>query len=354
MAIEKRIKNGVVVSYRAKVYYKGKRFIGNRRSTKKEAELDEINKKRDLLTGNYLDETKKTLDQCFDDYLLLLAPKRLSFKALENTKSLYKKHIQPDFGFRLMTTIKPLEVQRLLTKKEIELANSTIIKIYTLLNQMYKMMINWGELKINPIDGVTKPRPNYKKKKTWTKEECHQFLQEAESYQSYPAFWLALQFGLRLGEVQGLQWKNIDLDNKILHVEQAYHEEEKKLGGLKTDASYRSISISVQQAHFLQEKKKQSSDNDLVAPNVKGEFLMKGNIRRAMEVICKRSRVPKITFHELRHTHATLLLEMNEHPKIVQQRLGHVKVETTMDIYSHVRPQVNQESAQRFSDFFEK
>lgn len=66
------------------------------------------------------------------------------------------------------------------------------------------------------------------------------------------------------------------------------------------------------------------------------------------------SNFPNITFRELRHTHATLMLEMNEHPKIVQQRLGHVKVETTLDIYSHVRPQVHQESAQRFSDFFEE
>lgn len=81
--------------------------------------------------------------------------------------------------------------------------------------------------------------------------------------------------------------------------------------------------------------------------------MMKRNIRHSMKRICERAGVKRITFHELRHTHATLLLEMNEHPKVVQQRLGHAKAETTINIYSHVRPQVHQDSAQRFSDFFE-
>lgn len=81
--------------------------------------------------------------------------------------------------------------------------------------------------------------------------------------------------------------------------------------------------------------------------------MMKGNIRKTMQRICERAGVKLITFHELRHTHATLLLEMNEHPKVVQQRLGDAKAETTLNIYSLVRPQVHQDSAQRFSDFFE-
>ncbi|MGY3773318.1 tyrosine-type recombinase/integrase [Tetragenococcus solitarius] len=82
--------------------------------------------------------------------------------------------------------------------------------------------------------------------------------------------------------------------------------------------------------------------------------MIKSNVKRARIQICKRAEVPSITFHELRHTHTTLMLEMNEHLKIEQQRLGHVKVESTLDIYSHVKPQIHQESAECFSDFFEK
>ena len=283
--------------------------------------MDELNLKRDFLTGSYFEESRKTLDNSFDDYMLLLAPKRLSYRALANAKYNYEKHIKLEFGHRQLASIRSLELQKFLTQKESELANATIIKLYTLLNQIYKMMINWNELSENPLEGVVKPTPNPKEKTTWTKEECQKFLSVAKDYQSYMAFWLALQFGLRLGEVVGLQWKNIDLENNVLYVEEAYHEDQKKLGRLKTRASKRSIPISTQQANFLVHyKKNQSPVSSVVASNSIGGFLMKRNVRRSMELICKRAVVPKITFHELRHTHATLMLEMNEHPKIVQQR----------------------------------
>ncbi len=354
MAVEKNKEKGIVVAYRSNVYYKGKRYLGARRNSKKEAELDELEQKRDLLTGNHLEESRKTLDDGFDDYMTLVAPKRLGSTALMGAKSYYKNHIQPVFGFREMVGIKSIEIQKFLVKKENELANSTIIKLYTLINQIYKMMIRWNELKTNPLDGVQKPQPNYKEINTWTKEECHKFLSVAQEYQSYMAFWLALQFGLRFSEVLGLQWKNIDFKNKTLHVEQAYHELEKDLGRLKTDSSRRSIPISEQQAEFLEQyKEKQKPKSDIVVANAQGNFMMKRNVRRAMKRICERAGVKEITFHELRHTHATLMLEMNEHIKIVQQRLGHVKAETTVNIYSHVRPQVHHDSAQRFSNFFE-
>ncbi len=207
-------------------------------------------------------------------------------------------------------------------------------------------MIQWGELKSNPLEGVQKPPPNYKEKETWTKEESHKFLSVAEEYQGYIAFWLALQFGLRFSEVLGLEWKNIDFKSKVLHVQQAYHELEKELGRLKTKSSRRSIPVSDHQIEFLRQyKERQSPKSNIVAANSHGDFMMKRNVRRAMNRICERAGVKQITFHELRHTHATLMLEMNEHVKIVQQSLGHVKAETTIDIYSHVRPQVHQDSA---------
>src|SRR5699024_7051184 len=162
--------------------------------------------------------------------------------------------------------------------------------------------------------------------------------------------WLALQFGLRFSEILGLQWKNIDFKNKILHVEQAYHEPEKELGRLKTNASRRSISMSDQQVEFLKEykekqtpksdivvansqgkqayhetekqcgrlktnasrrsismsdqqvlflkeyKEKQTPKSDIVVANSQGNYMMKRNVRRAMNRICERAEVKQITF----------------------------------------------------------
>src|SRR5699024_11881888 len=123
----------------------------------------------------------------------------------------------------------------------------------------------------------------------------------------------ALRFRLLFYEIRGLQRKNIDFKNKILHVEQAYHEPDKELGRIKTNASRRSISMSDQQVEFLKEyKEKQTPKSDIVVANSQGNYMMKRNVRRAMNRICERAEVKQITFHELRHTHATLLLEMNE------------------------------------------
>ncbi len=108
--------------------------VGKRRITKKEAELDELEQKRNLLTGNHVEETLKTLDHGYDDYMTLVAPKRLGNTALKAAESYYKNHIQPEFGFREMTSIKSIEIQKFLVKKEKGLSNSTIIKLYTLMN----------------------------------------------------------------------------------------------------------------------------------------------------------------------------------------------------------------------------
>src|SRR5699024_2075920 len=112
MAIEKLKEKGIIVAYRSNVYYKGKQNTGTRRQSKKEAELDELEKKRDLLTCNHLKESQKRLDDRCDDYLTLVAPKRLGLSALQSAESYYKKHTQPGFGFREMARIKSTEVQK--------------------------------------------------------------------------------------------------------------------------------------------------------------------------------------------------------------------------------------------------
>src|SRR5690625_2439958 len=196
-------------------------------------------------------------------------------------------------------------------------------------------MIQWGELKNNPLDGVEKPQPNYKEIQTWTREEAQKFLKIAKEYQAYMAYWLALNFGLQFSEVLGLEWKNIDFTNRLLHVRQAYHdlvfnppifisiswyaclllhvrqayhEIEMKIGGLKTRSAYRTLPISEQQFKTLKEHKESQKPNiSLVVSTKDGNFMMKRNIRHSMKRICERAGVKLITFHELRHTHATLL-----------------------------------------------
>nr|WP_286680173.1 site-specific integrase [Tepidanaerobacter sp. EBM-49] len=85
-----------------------------------------------------------------------------------------------------------------------------------------------------------------------------------------------------------------------------------------------------------------------------GEPFQPDYISQTFKSIIRKLKLPDITFHDLRHTHATLLLEQGVHPKIVQERLGHSTISMTLDTYSHVLPNIHQEAANKMDDIFDK
>ncbi|WP_374701184.1 tyrosine-type recombinase/integrase [Thalassobacillus sp. C254] len=89
-------------------------------------------------------------------------------------------------------------------------------------------------------------------------------------------------------------------------------------------------------------------DHGLVISTADGKPIRPDNLRRHFLRLIELADVPRIRFHDLRHTHATLLLQMGEHPKIVSERLGHSKVSVTLDVYSHVIPDMQKRTADAF------
>ena len=92
------------------------------------------------------------------------------------------------------------------------------------------------------------------------------------------------------------------------------------------------------------------SDDDLVSSHYNGKPLLPNSVSYAWEKLANRTGLKGIRFHDARHTHASLLLKQNVHPKIVQERLGHASVQITLDLYSHVAPGLQQAAANRFDD----
>ena len=92
-------------------------------------------------------------------------------------------------------------------------------------------------------------------------------------------------------------------------------------------------------------------DNGLVISTSIGTPVLQHNVRMTMQRIVKKSGVPQIRFHDLRHTHATLLLKQGVHPKVVQERLGHADIQTTLNVYSHVVPGLQEAAAKLFDEF---
>lgn len=204
------------------------------------------------------------------------------------------------------------------------------------------------------IDGVHKPSPNYSSPKTWTKEEAQSFLKYAKNYQAYILFWIALNTGMRKSEIMGLTWENVDFTRNSIFVRQQYHEPTKEIiyRG-KTANSIREISMTLSQMEVLKNhKEKQNPKTNIVCSNELGGYLMSRNIRRAKKAICKQANIEEITLHEFRHTHGSMLADMNEPTKYIQERLGHKDATTTLNFYIHTQKSHHQKTAERFDNYF--
>src|SRR3569832_319876 len=172
---------------------------------------------------------------------------------------------------------------------------------------------------------------------------------------------------MRQGEILGLRWQDVDFDKKELQVNQTLTHYGKSLKhGAKTTTGNRTISLSVQLIDILKEHRtyydrfiaeaKERLGNefvnyDLVVYNSSnGGPIFPGNLTKRYHKDMKLSGVPHITFHSLRHTHATMLIEKNVNVKTISERLGHSKNGVTLDVYSHVTPNMQHEVAEQIND----
>lgn len=341
------------VRHRAVVYHQGGYEKSSWHKHEEHAKQEWIEIKKSLDNGTYHKPTTETFEEVYLSYRELVAPNKMGKEALVNEEGTYQNHLKPIFGHRKLVSITPIEIQELWKEKEDCLANSSIIKLHTIMNKVYKFAIRLNKIRYNPLDSVEKPPPNHKKAHIWNKAQLRLFLEQAKDYQSYMVFWLAANAGLRRGEILGLTWDNLDFDRNLLRIVQTYHSSQKKLiQATKTATSQREVSMSVNQMLVLKEhKEKQDPKTDLVCANQNGGFLMDRNIRRAKEAICKRCGLEPIKLHEFRHTHGSMLSDMNEPTKYIQERLGHKDVSTTINYYVHTQKSHHQETANRFDDF---
>ena len=217
----------------------------------------------------------------------------------------------------------------------------------------------------NPVDHVEIPRKQHKEMRVWDEEQVKLFLAEAKrSSHCYPLYLAALTTGMRQGELLGLRWQDVDLALGEARITQTFY----RLGGRKifkapkTDKARRTVALPlvlVEALKSLEEGRNRHKreaggayhDLGLVFCQASGKPLHAHNIaRRDFRRVIQLARVPRIRFHDLRHCHATLLLQQGVHPKIVQERLGHATPAFTLHVYSHVLPGMQHEAAARLQE----
>lgn len=186
------------------------------------------------------------------------------------------------------------------------------------------------------------------------------FLDAVRSHRLHPAFHLAAHTGMRRGEVLGLRWQDLDLAAGRLSVRQALIEiaYEVHLSEVKTDTGRRTIDLDSGTVDVLKawriERAEENGGVDprgeeLVFPKPGGSWIHPQSFSQILDRKVAKLDVPTISLHDLRHTHATLLLKAGVPVKVVSERLGHANVAFTMSVYQHVLPGMQAEAAETFA-----
>lgn len=196
--------------------------------------------------------------------------------------------------------------------------------------------------------------------KAWEVDQLVCFLDAIDSHRMGPAFYFAAHTGMRRGEVLGVRWRDLDLDVGRVSVRQALVSVayEISISDVKTGSSRRTIDIDDDLVQVLEDWHKARTEEcdgvepapeDLVFVKADGTSMHPDIFSQLFDRTVAKLKVPVISLHDLRHTHATLLLKAGVHVKVVSERLGHANVAFTMNVYQHVLPGMQAEAADTFA-----
>jgi integrase len=277
----------------------------------------------------------------------------------ERYESLLRLHALPGLGRVKLSKVTPDMLQRLYTDRiEAGLAPSTVAQLHRVLHRMLDHALRWGLTPRNPSALVRPPRVPRQEIRILEVEQAATLLRTVSGDRLEAVYVLALHTGMRQGELFGLQWNAVDLDDGSLRVDTALHwtRDGWQLVEPKTPTSRRKIPLNVSvTAALRRHRAKQSEealrlgpawqDTGLVFTNRAGGPLSPQNfLRREFYPTLIRAGVPRITFHQLRHTAASLVIAAGVPIPQVSRLLGHADSVVTMRIYAHALPSREREA----------
>ena len=406
MAVERRkdnkrrvLKEGEYQRSSGTYEFKWRDKRGNRHSisavTLEELREKELDVLRDVLDGVKVDKNNLTVNDMYNSWIQL--KRGLKENTFSNYKYMYKMFVEPDFGKNRITDLKRSDVRGfynfLAEEKHVQI--NTIDSIHTVLHQVLEIAVEDDYLRYNPSDNALKELKkaiNFEVEKrralTVSEQEIFEaFLRKKGQYHRwYPVFTVMLWTGMRVGEITGLRWCDIDLEEGSINVNHTLVYFDKRaeerctfaINTTKTKAGERSIPMlpKVKEA-FLMEKEYQrecgvksesvvDGYQDFIFVNRFGNVQHQGTLNKALrriirdcnfEILDKSNQedaiiLPKFSNHSLRHTFTTRMCEAGVNIKAMQEILGHADAETTMDIYAEATKELKKSELINFEEFF--
>ncbi|MFB5194261.1 tyrosine-type recombinase/integrase [Neobacillus sp. KR4-4] len=322
--------------------------------TKKEANAEMIKLETELAINTTTpQESNMSLGEYLDYWLDNYAKTNTKPKTFVEYEKIIRNHLKPSMGHELLNTLKSIQIQAYYKRKLETLSAQSVLHQHRLLSKALNDAVDWEFINKNVAKGAKPPKPIKTEMKTLNVDQLNLLFKSAKekSPTYFPIIYGAGQTGMRKSELIGLTWQNVDLKspNPKLYISQTITEANGKyfFNPIPKGKKPRNIKITPQLAKLLSElkieydyQKKVFGDtynpNNLVFCNSRGNIMAPSEITRALKRVLKTAGLPDIRFHDLRHSHASILLSANVHPKIVSDRLGHSKIGITLDTYSHL------------------
>jgi integrase len=271
------------------------------------------------------------------------------------------RHLVPALGEIKLQDLRPDHIQRFYTATlESGTGRNTVRMCHALLHRALGDAVKWGLLARNVCDAVVKPKAKQKEMSVWDTDQVAQFLRAAQGHRWEALFYLAVTTGLRQSELLGLFWTDLDWQAGKLHIQRQYYRGQ--LTELKRSSSRRPIVLGKVAIQKLRERQEIQARERELGPWEEQGFIFTGRggqpasrevLRKTFAGLTRKAGLPKIRFHDLRHTAATLMLTQGVHPKVVSERLGHSNIGMTLATYSHVLPSLQEDVAARFDALFQ-
>ena len=288
----------------------------------------------------------------------------------KTSQGFLKNHIKPQIGGIPLADLTSLDLQRFYKhlldggrvdrieakKKPRGLAPKTVRNIHQMIGSAYNLAMEQKLVSKNPAQGCALPKVEHKEMKTLTADQLSAFFQEARDSGVYELYYLDLATGLRRGELLGLKWTDVDLDRGVLKIQRAISRQNGKVveAPLKTKNAYRTLPLSADAIDVLMQQRRKTGNSEWVFPSPTGGPMSPDSVLHMLQRVLKRAGLPRIRFHDLRHTFATMALQNGVDIKTVSSMLGHYSAGFTLDTYAHVTTDAQLKAAQTMGNILSR
>jgi integrase len=356
----------IVIDVRDSVTGARKRRWHSFAGTKREAQVECARLLTELQTGTAVDPSRATVAAFLERWIEHMQS-QVSPRSHERYAEIARKNLAPVLGGLALTKLRPEHISQAYAKALASgrrdgkggLSPASVHYQHRVLKKALGQAVKWRLISGNPLDAVDPPRVERKRMQTYDMAQTAEVLALVGHTRVYVPVLLALLCGLRRGEITALRWCNVDLDGAQLAVVEST-EQTSKTTRLKETKTGRARTVAlpslvveelrqhrIKQAQELLQIGIRQSGGSFVYCREDGQPMQPRSLTHAWDQFRARTTLPRIRFHDLRHSHATHLLAGNVHPKIASERLGHSKVGITLDLYSHVLPGMQADAAAR-------